>query len=170
MVNFHLVPTTMDVMVGKASVDSLDDLPLMQISYNIDRPSHLFSKRMFDIAFSGLLLITVYPIFLLSRAWAGKAHNDFLAAMPRIFSGELSVVGPQMTASRVSGNMADAPFLGKPGLIGMVQLQQSRKLSDEERNQYDLYYARNQSILLDLEILIKTWFRHRETKNKKNRN
>jgi len=53
VVNFHLVPTTMEVIVGKASVDSLDDLPLVQITYNIDKPTHLFTKRMFDIVLSG---------------------------------------------------------------------------------------------------------------------
>jgi GT2 family glycosyltransferase/lipopolysaccharide/colanic/teichoic acid biosynthesis glycosyltransferase len=166
VVNFHLVPTTMEVIVGKASVDTLDDLPLVQIAYNIDRPSHLFTKRMFDIVFSGLLLITVYPIFRLPRAWAGKDQNGFLAGMPRVFSGKISVVGPPMNELSVRAHVSDSPFCGKPGLIGVVQLQQSRKLSDDERNQYNLYYARNQSILLDIEILIKTWLRYREARNK----
>jgi len=43
----------------------------------------------------------------------------------------------------------------------LVQLQQDRALSDDELTQYDLYYARNQSVLLDLEILIKTWLQYR---------
>jgi FlaA1/EpsC-like NDP-sugar epimerase len=72
VVNYHLVPTTMEVIVGKASVDSLDDVPLVQIAYNIDKPSHLITKRMFDIILSGLLLITVYPIFLLWSAMMKK--------------------------------------------------------------------------------------------------
>jgi len=47
-------------------------------------------------------------------------------------------------------------YLGKPGLTGLVQLQGDRGLSKEELEQYNLYYAKNQSIALDLEILLKT--------------
>jgi lipopolysaccharide/colanic/teichoic acid biosynthesis glycosyltransferase len=161
VVNFHLVPTTMEVIVGKASVDSLDDLPLVQIAYNIDKPSHLFTKRIFDIVLSGLLLITVYPIFRLSSAMKQKKQNGFLAGLPRVFNGTMSLVGTPVNESRKPKETEDLLFLGKPGLSGLVQLQQDRSLSDDERTQYDLYYARNQSVLLDLEILIKTWLQYR---------
>jgi len=161
VVNFHLVPTTMEVIVGKASVDSLDDLPLVQITYNIDKPSHLFAKRMFDIIFSGLLLITVYPIFRLLSATTKKKRNGFLAGLPRVFNGTISLVGTPLNESRIPKQIGDILFLGKPGLSGLVQLQQNRVLSDDELTQYDLYYARNQSVLLDLEILIKTWLQYR---------
>ena len=161
VVNFHLVPTTMEVIVGKASVDSLDDLPLVQITYNIDKPTHLFTKRMFDIVLSGLLLITVYPIFRLSSAMTKKRQNGFLAGLPRVFNGTLSLVGTPANESRKPKQIEDVLFLGKPGLSGLVQLQQDRALSDDELTQYDLYYARNQSVLLDLEILIKTWLQYR---------
>ncbi len=161
VVNFHLVPTTMEVIVGKASVDSLDDLPLVQIAYNIDKPSHIFTKRMFDIVLSGLLLITVYPIFLLSSANTKKSKNGFLSALPRVFDGTMSLVGTPVNESQKPKQIGDALFLGKPGVCGLVQLQQNRVLSDDEHTQYDLYYARNQSVLLDLEILIKTWLQYR---------
>ena len=161
VVNFHLVPTTMEVIVGKASVDSLDDLPLVQIAYNIDKPSHLFTKRMFDLILSGLLLITVYPIFLLSSAMMKKKQNGFMTGLPHVFKGTMSLVGTPVDEVRVQKQIGDLPFLGKPGLCGLVQLQQDRKMSDDELTQYDLYYARNQSVLLDLEILIKTWLQYR---------
>jgi O-antigen biosynthesis protein len=161
IVNFHLVPTTMEVIVGKASVDSLDDLPLVQITYNIDKPSHLFTKRMFDIILSGLLLVTVYPIFRLSSVMAKKKNNGFLAGLPRVFNGSISLVGTPVDESQIPKQIGGMLFLGKPGLSGLVQLQQGRALSDDELTQYDLYYARNQSVLLDLEILIKTWLQYR---------
>jgi len=161
VVNFHLVPTTMEVIVGKASVDSLDDIPLVQITYNIDKPTHLFTKRMFDIVLSALLLITVYPIFQLSSAMTKKRQNGFLAGLPRVFNGTMSLVGTPAIESRKPKQIEDVLFLGKPGLSGLVQLQQDRALSVDELTQYDLYYARNQSVLLDLEILIKTWLQYR---------
>jgi O-antigen biosynthesis protein len=170
IVNFHLVPTTMEVIVGKASVDSLDDLPLVQIAYNIDKPSHIFTKRTFDIIFSGLLLTTVYPIFRLSAAMASKEGNGFLGGIPLVFKGTWSFVGTPVAGSRNPDQFGDLLFLGKPGLTGLVQLQQDRALTDDERTQYDLYYARNQSVLLDLEILIKTWFQYRAMRKNAQRN
>jgi lipopolysaccharide/colanic/teichoic acid biosynthesis glycosyltransferase len=73
----------------------------------------------------------------------------------------MSLVGTPVNESRKPKETEDLLFLGKPGLSGLVQLQQDRTLSDDERTQYDLYYARNQSVLLDLEILIKTWLQYR---------
>ena len=160
IVNFHLVPTTMEVIVGKASVDSLDDLPLVQIAYNIDKPSHIFTKRTFDLILSGLLLITVYPIFQLSSSKVKKKQSGFIVRLPRVLKGTMSLVGTPVDELNTPGQNKDILFLGKPGLCGLVQLQQDRTLSDDERTQYDLYYARNQSMLLDLEILIKSWLQY----------
>ena len=164
VVNYHLVPTTMEVIVGKASVDSLDDVPLVQIAYNIDKPSHLITKRMFDIILSGLLLITVYPIFLLWSAMIKKKQSGFFAGLPHVFNGKLSFVGTPVEDLHVQTQTGDLLFLGKPGLCGLVQLQQERTLSDDELTQYDLYYARNQSVLLDIEILIKSWLQYRSVR------
>jgi GT2 family glycosyltransferase/lipopolysaccharide/colanic/teichoic acid biosynthesis glycosyltransferase len=161
IVNFHLVPTTMEVIVGKANVDSLDDLPLVQIAYNIDKPSHIFTKRTFDIGLSGLLLITVYPIFRLTSAMAKEKQEGFITGLPSVFNGTTSFVGTLVDDTHPSQYGGDTLFLGKPGLCGLIQLQQGRILSDDERTQYDLYYARNQSVLLDIEILIKSWLQYR---------
>jgi O-antigen biosynthesis protein len=161
-VAFHLVPTTMEVIVGKASVDSLEDLPLVQIAYNIDKPIHRFTKRVFDLVFSGLLLITVYPIFWLFSGNEELESNSFLSRLSQVFSGKMSLVGPSLNDQRAQKPQSEFLFLGKPGLCGLVQLQQDEILSDEEIKQYYLYYARNQSVLLDLEILIKTWLRFRD--------
>ena len=161
VVNFHLVPTTMEVIVGKASVDSIDDVPLVQIAYNIDKPSHVVTKRMFDIVLSGLLLITVYPIFRLFSLIRKRRQSRFLTGLPHVFHGTMSLVGTPVNAMFAPKQIGDLLFLGKPGLTGLVQLQQHQDLSDDELTQYDLYYARNQSVLLDLEILIKTWLQYR---------
>jgi lipopolysaccharide/colanic/teichoic acid biosynthesis glycosyltransferase len=53
-------------------------------------------------------------------------------------------------------------YLGKPGLTGLIQLQRNRTLSEQEREQYNLYYAKNQSLALDVEILLKTLLQARQ--------
>lgn len=166
-VAFHLVPTTMEVIVGKASVDSLENLPLVQIAYNIDKPFHRFTKRAFDLVLSGLLLVTVYPIFRLFSKDERRKSNNFLDGLPYVFNGKMSFVGPPTDDLRKGKASNGSLFLGKPGLCGLVQLQQNGTLSDDEINQYYLYYARNQSVLLDLEILIKTWLRFRDWRKEK---
>jgi GT2 family glycosyltransferase/lipopolysaccharide/colanic/teichoic acid biosynthesis glycosyltransferase len=156
-VNFHLVPTTMEVIVGKATVDTLDDLPLVQIAYNISKPSHQFAKRAFDIALSGLLLAVVYPIFKLSSRARAKSENGFLSGLPSVLNGTMSLVGPPAGESGIANRNGEPLFLGKPGLSGLAQLQHGRRITEQEIDQYNLYYARNQSFLLDVEVLLKTW-------------
>ncbi|MBI4429526.1 MAG: glycosyltransferase [Ignavibacteriales bacterium] len=163
-VNFHLVPTTLEVIIGKASVDTLEEIPLVQISYNIEQPFHKASKRVFDVTVSALLFIFVYPILRVRRAFSPKTHSSFVLSIPSVLKGERSLVGPPVAAgihAAHNGQSTPSVSLGKPGLTGLVQLQGNRSLTSEEVEQYNLYYARNQSVLLDLEILIKTWLQHR---------
>lgn len=157
-ISFHLVPNTMDVIIGKGSVDSLNEIPLIQISYNIEQPSHRLTKRLFDLCFSGLLLLTVYPILGLSKNSRERSGSNFFSMLPSVFSGRTSFVGPSPSRS---GSMLRNLFIGKPGLTGMVQLQGDRELSGDEIDQLNLYYARNQSVMLDVEILLKTWLKAR---------
>jgi lipopolysaccharide/colanic/teichoic acid biosynthesis glycosyltransferase len=56
---------------------------------------------------------------------------------------------------------------GPRGLTGLVQLQrQTNQSADGE--QMMLYYAKNQSLLLDLEILLKTVLSHPSTSRRGN--
>ena len=157
-INFHLVPSTMDVIIGKGSVDSLNELPLVQISYNIEQPLHRLTKRLFDLVISGLLLISVYPIFELVVRIGSKRSTGLIHSLPSVFKGSLSLVGP---SGDRKGSTHRNLYIGKPGLAGMVQLQGNRNLSNEEIDQLNLYYARNQSVMLDIEILLKTWLKSR---------
>ncbi|HEY6952461.1 MAG TPA: glycosyltransferase, partial [Bacteroidota bacterium] len=160
-VTFHLVPSTMDVIIGKGSIDSLNEVPLVRISYNIDQPSHRFTKRLFDLAISGLLLISVYPIMQLVRRSGRRPEGGVVEKIPAVFRGEMSFVGPSATDQRtMSGTLST----GKPGLTGMVQLQAHRTMTNDEIDQLNLYYARNQSVMLDIEILVKSWLKNRAAK------
>ncbi len=160
-INFHLVPNTMDVIIGKGSVDSLNEVPLIQISYNIEQPLHRLTKRLFDLLISGLLLISVYPILNLMERFRGTPGPGVMHKIPSVFRGHMSLVGP-VSAQR--GSNQRNLYIGKPGLTGIVQLQGNRPLSHDEIDQLNLYYARNQSSMLDLEILLKAWFKVRADK------
>jgi GT2 family glycosyltransferase/lipopolysaccharide/colanic/teichoic acid biosynthesis glycosyltransferase len=171
-VNFHLVPNTLEVIIGKGSVDSLNELPLVQISYNIEKSTNRSLKRLFDITASLLLLISIYPFIYFKRIVSGASRSQFVLRLPAVLSGKRSLVGPpetfqqviEATAQGFSGPHGNGGtlYLGKPGLTGLIQLQRNRMLSEQEREQYNLYYAKNQSFALDIEILLKTMLQARQ--------
>lgn len=172
-VNFRLVPSSLEVVIGKTSIDQLDDLPLVEIDYNIDRPMNRFGKRFLDMVVGSFLFCTLYPLEKMvlnshkrKRAESGKR----ILLLPRVLSGELSLVGralpshlsPRKDGERLAfarnGKSGAKPYLGKVGLTGLAQLHLTEGLTSEEVEKYNLYYAKNQSLILDLEILLKSLF------------
>lgn len=168
MVSFHLVPSSLEVIIGKASVDSLNDVPLVQITYNIEKPWNRFLKRLLDLGVSAVLLISVYPFVHFSSAPRSGSRTRFVLELPSVLRGRKSLVGPpEASAATVTAATREDRqlHLGKVGLTGLVQLQDDRVLNPEEIEQFNLYYARNQSFLLDIEILIKAAIRRRSARS-----
>ncbi len=165
-VNFRMVPTSLEAIIGKTRIDYLDPLPLVEIEYNLHRPSHRISKRIFDVVLSLLLLCTLYPVVRLASA-ARLVRRDSrlpaaLAHLPRVLKGELSLVGRPLPDTSLSGSdgsrampLEEGPSLGRYGLTGLVQVTPLDSLPPEDIERYELYYAKNQSLLLDIEILSK---------------
>ncbi len=153
---FHMVPGTLEVMVGKASVEMLDEVPLVELSYNINKPLNRFTKRAFDILCSLFLLLTVYPFFVILRK---NKKSSFVKNVPKVLTGKYSLVGREINNHVFEKTKFPMPYLGKPGLTGLVQLLSDKNLTEKEKEQYDIYYARNQSISVDIEILMKTFIR-----------
>jgi GT2 family glycosyltransferase len=152
-VNYRLVPSSLEVIIGKTHIDELGDIPLVDIEYNINKPMNRFLKRAVDLGVSLLLLILAYPFVWIRstmRQHAGTAGSRILR-LPDVLRGRMSLVGPP-----AEGRNDRSPYLGKAGLTGLVQINSHRDLSPEEIERYNLYYAKNQSLLLDIEIMIKS--------------
>ncbi len=162
-VNFRLVPTGLEVIIGKTHIDQLDDIPLVEIEYNIDRfPNRMF-KRLFDLAGGAILLVTVYP-WASARMKSGKPMSRIQSGallLPKVLNGTASLVGPPLDkdAPSVNGSARSGAYLGKPGLTGLAQINERDGLTAEEIAKYNLYYAKNQSLMLDLEIILKSVLR-----------
>ncbi len=166
-VNFRLVPNSLEAIIGKASIDELDPIPLVEIEYNIHKSVNRIVKRSFDIFTSFLLLISLYPLKMLVGAISGKGKRDemkksWIERLPGVFSGRLSFVGLPYAESRHAGLTdhlvslnGQASSLGPYGLTGIVQIQSEGRMEPEETEQLKLYYAKNQSLALDMEILLK---------------
>jgi Sugar transferases involved in lipopolysaccharide synthesis len=68
----------------------------------------------------------------------------------------MSLIGRPHTGTNVVPPLTEnGIYLGKYGVTGIVQVHSDRALADEEREQYELYYAKNQSLMLDFEIFLK---------------
>lgn len=148
-VSFKLVPDTMDVIIGKTYVDGLADVPFVDIDYNINRTRSRVMKKLFDISFALAAIISLSPVVFSKK---DTAVRRVFKKLPKVLRGELSVVGrseyyPQGTEE----------VFGKMGITGVVQLNRGQSLSPEEIEKLYIYYARNQSIWLDLEIIAKSF-------------
>ena len=157
--------TSLESIIGKTRIDDLDTLPLVDIDYNIHRMRNRVTKRIFDVLVSALGLLTVYPlvwILRLLRLLPGKGRAAAACEkLPRVLWGHLSLVGRSADSTVGPAHEVKSPYLqngtylGPEGIAGLVQLHASKDLSREERERYELYYAKNQSMLLDVEILLK---------------
>ena len=148
-VDFKIVGSDMNFVVGKSSVSMLDDIPLVEVNYNISSPSVRTLKIIFDYILSVSVLFSLYPFIYLSSKLSGKQTDfrKFILSVPSILSGKKSFVGPKKSVS--FGNLD----LGKTGLTGLWYIDDGT-FSDSEK--LDFYYVKNQNIWLDLEILGKT--------------
>ena len=148
-VEFKLIGDNLDFIVGKTSVSMLDDIPLIQISYNISNPLQKFIKSLFDYSQAIAALFFIYPfIYFITKVTKKQTvFRNFILSVPHIFTGKVSFVGPQKAES--NGNL----YLGKRGLTGLWYTENTDERDYEKLN---IFYAKNQNIWLDLEILGKT--------------
>lgn len=148
-VDFKIVGSDMNFVVGKGSVSMLDDIPLVEVNYNISNPTVRTLKIIFDYAISIPVLFTLYPVIILISKLTGKKteFRKFILSVPSVISGKCSLVGPKKPVLLESNN------LGKTGLTGLWYIDEGT-FTDSEK--LDFYYVKNQNIWLDLEILGKT--------------
>jgi hypothetical protein len=122
-INYRLVPREMDVMIGKASIDYFDHLPLVDIDYKLHDPFFRFVKRLFDILGALIVLSFGWPFFIW-KSWSNKgkwmersivgfngepcavrclAEDHLFSSYSlwlQVLRGRLSMVGRDMCAAR----------------------------------------------------------------------
>lgn len=91
-----------------------------------------------------------------------KTRIDELPQLINVFRGEMSIVGPRPERPYfVKEFSRELPRFNerltvKPGITGWSQINGGYELSPAEKLEKDLYYIQNQSILLDMKIILKT--------------
>lgn len=152
---FKIVPIGNDLILSKLH-SNINDLSLVEIEYNIKNKMNIFLKRIFDIGLSAFLIITVYPfIVLYYKLKKGNIsrHTSKLLLLPGVFIGKYSFVGIPIWYETTGKE-----YLGKKGLTGIIQLNHFEGINGEEMMNYNIFYAKNQNLKMDIEILLKTLF------------
>jgi len=181
-VDFKMVPRGLDVVIGRTSIDALEDMPLVDLDYQYYRGPAQFLKRFLDVAVAALaapvllgltFFYRIHPEYEFERIWihdgyggktsirrvrnkkhGGDARIARLLILREVFLGKLTLVGDEIRIYR-----KPIPTLGfKPGFTGLIQINTGKHLSGEDKEKYRLYYLRHCSLLLDLEIIIRTLF------------
>lgn len=103
----------------------------------------------------------IFPIGRFLR----KSRIDEIPQCWNILRGEMSFIGPRPERPEFTSMLAeDIPYydlrhIVKPGLTGWAQVMHPYGASKEDalrKLQYDLYYIKNYSLLLDLNIILRT--------------
>ncbi len=183
-VNFKLIPSSMDVIIGKASVEYIGDLPLVDIDYNLLKSTNIVLKRIFDIFVSFFLLalslpemlyLTIFKNARLNRKKIftvnhnvvdifelhGKALSQRQKRLPLFWSvliGKLSLVGSKIV-EKDDQVFEKKRIELKPGLTSLFGINETKSGTTGDFERYNLFYLKNYSLQLDIEILVKTLFK-----------
>ena len=122
-------------------------------------------KSRSDMEKEALVTTTNDPRITRIGRFLRKSHLDELPQIINVLRGEMSFVGPRSErVELVRVFQREVPFyrarmLVKPGITGWAQIHQAYAETIEEtatKLQYDLYYIEHASILMDLNILLRT--------------
>ena len=92
-------------------------------------------------------------------AFLRKTSLDEFPQLLNVLRGEMSFVGPRPEMPFIVEGYSEwqrQRLTVKPGITGLWQIMGRKDLPLHENIEYDFYYIKNQSLLLDLSILIKT--------------
>lgn len=84
---------------------------------------------------------------------------DELPQLINVFKGDMSLVGPRPTVKEQTDLYNDYQrqrLNMRPGMTGLAQVNGNISLTWDERIDYDIEYVTNFTVLLDLQILLKT--------------
>ncbi|WP_344857523.1 sugar transferase [Planomonospora alba] len=93
-------------------------------------------------------------------AWLRRHSLDELPQLINVLRGDMSLVGPRPPLPEEVARYGDdvrRRLLVRPGMTGLWQVSGRSDLSWEESVTLDLRYVENWSLMLDLQILWKTW-------------
>jgi len=179
-VEMKIVSDDVNFILGKANVDYLDNLAVLDVDLNYFNVFQQLFKKIFDLAISVPLFLLLAPFMLPSwfirqkelqkvEVFDGKRTNHISLLRPadqsrllniwllmgNVARGKISLVGssPATHASEKSR------YKFKTGCTGYWQIHQNQAGDTDDKEYYDSYYLQNYSVWFDVDILIKSILR-----------
>ena len=179
-ISFKLAPSNFEVVIGKATIDYIDDIPFVDLDYRLHYAFFKQVKRLFDVSLALVLMLMCAPIYAwlvwkrktpikkisvrIDRNRYSQVHvfetieNRWLQKLPllpAIVRGDLTFVGREKWLD-ADDSTDQISLMLKPGITGFEQVNVHANLTPEDRKRYHLYYMKKYSPLLDIELLIKS--------------
>ena len=88
-----------------------------------------------------------------------KSHLDEIPQFWSILTGELSIVGPRplfYNYKKFYNQFQYKRFDVKPGLTGLTQISTTEKTSWKRKFEIDVWYTKNNNLMIDILIILKT--------------
>ncbi len=154
----RVVKRTLDVVISAGLLMATSPLA---IAWEILRRRHPARYHTLRRTLRGqqdrLIRLSVHEIEPQARGqpgWYYRFHHrwavDKLPLLRSVLKGDLSLVGSELFESGVAKGSAL-----KPGLTGFVQIHHQDSLTVDEKVEYEIYYLRHQSLMLDIQILLR---------------
>lgn len=145
-IDYKIAPPKSLSIIGSNSIHTAGDLYVVNMNA-ISKASNKRKKRLLDIEFSLLLLITC-PFLL----WFFKQKAQFIRNIFAVFAGEKSWIGyiPE------PGTFESLPIL-KNGILNTRDIFSELLLDNEKTAQLNMLYAKDYRVLTDAEIILKGW-------------
>ena len=145
-VDYKIAPPESISIIGSNSIHTAGELYVVNVNA-ISKQSNKHNKRMLDIFVSFILLFTS-PVVV----WLFKSKSSFISNILHVISGKKTWVG----YISEPGSYETLPVL-KDSVLSPVNLFAELQLDAEKKSQLNMIYAKDYSIITDLEILLKGW-------------
>jgi GT2 family glycosyltransferase len=144
--DFKIVPEESLSIIGSNSRDLPGELYTIDINLNIDTPSGRRNKRIFDILYSFMLLVTLPIQLFLVKQFLGLIKNIFLV-----------LLGKKTWVGYAGDNLAEEKNLPplKQGVLSPLDGLKQKNLKNQTLARLNLLYAKDYTLYKDAEIVIK---------------
>ncbi len=148
-VDFKIAPPESISIIGSNSINTAGDLYVIHIN-SISKPSNRRKKRAFDLS-AAVFIFLLSPVII----WIIEKKKDFFENVFYVLAGKKSWVGYYGKP----GQNPELPAI-KPGILSPADMFDKKTYNKADEKSYtrlNILYARNYTILTDIEIILRGW-------------
>ena len=158
--------------MGMESEMMISDEEIMLVGDDFVVAESDFSKQKEEEINNAFIKIENDPRITKVGRFIRKYSIDELPQLFNILKGDMSVVGnrplPLYEAEKLTADSSIDRFMAPAGLTGLWQVEERGKggaMSAEERKQLDITYGQTYNFMLDMKIILRTFFAFKQKEN-----